>query len=140
MQGLGWDSLPASVSGGGGEGCGTVYQRLCQVVVEVGVGQSQRLCQWDSLPASVSGGCASVSGGWWWRLVWTVYQRLCQVVVQGLGWDSLPASVSGGGGGLPHTSLALVYHGGAWFGTMVRTWACKAAVGVCVGSNPLADS
>ena len=40
------------------------------------------------------------------------------------------------------TFLPLVYPGWGWgcFGTMVRTSACKAAVGVCVGSNPLADS
>ena len=36
-------------------------------------------------------------------------------------------------------SLPLVYRGFG-FGTMVRRQACKAAVGVCVGSNPLADS
>ena len=45
-------------------------------------------------------------------------------------------------GSPPHTSLPLVYPGWGWgwFGTMVRTSACKAAFGVCVGSNPLPDS
>ena len=53
-----------------------------------------------------------------------------------------PASVSGGGAGVgvgqstPHLFTSSL----PWFGTMVRTSACKAAVGVCVGWNPLADS
>ena len=67
-----WDSVPASLSGGGaGVGVGqctsvcvrwwcrgwggTVYQRLCQVVVQ-GLG-------WDSVPASVPGGGAGVGVG-----------------------------------------------------------------------------
>ena len=57
-----------------------------------------------------------------------------------VGVGQSPAVVVVLGVGLSHTSLALVYPRWGCFGTMVRTSACKAAVGVCVGSNPLADS
>ena len=47
----------------------------------------------------------------------------------------------GVGQSTPHLfTSSLPWSGWAWFRTMVRTSACKAAVGVCVGSNPLADS
>ena len=47
----------------------------------------------------------------------------------------------GVGQSTPHVfTSSLPCLGVAWFGTMVRTSACKAAVDVCVGSNPLADS